>query len=159
MLAAVFADRAPEGVDLGHVLLLLLVHDVVEIDAGDTGIHDRSSSGTKAAREEAAADRLFGLLPSGAGRRLRDAWEEYERGDTAAAAFARVFDRLSPFLLNLSAGGITWRRWGVDAVRVREVLAPVADASPELGRFVEARIDRAVADGLLPAGGSGLILP
>ena len=159
MLALVLADHAPHGVDLGRVLLLLLVHDVVEIDAGDTSIHDAASSADKTEREEAAADRLFGLLPDDVGERLRAAWEEYERGDTDEARFARVFDRISPFLLNLGAGGIAWKRWGVDAPRVRTVLAPVAAGAPELGRFVDAMVDRAVEDGILPAGGSGLLLP
>lgn len=159
MLAAVLADHAPEEVDIDRVLFLLLVHDVVEIDAGDTSIHDLESVETKIAREEAAADRLFGLLPEDVGARFRSAWDEYEAGETPEARFATVFDRLSPFLLNLSAGGIAWKRWGVGADRVRHVLAPIAEGAPELGTFVEAMIDRAVADRLLPSGGSGLLLP
>jgi putative hydrolase of HD superfamily len=159
MLAAVLADHAPNEVDIDRVLFLLLVHDVVEIDAGDTGIHDPEGNGTKAAREEAAADRLFGILPDEIGAKLRAAWEEYDAGETPEARFAVVFDRLSPLLLNASAGGIAWKRWGVSADRVRQVLAPIAAGAPELGRFVDAMIDRAVADGLLRAGGSGLLLP
>ena len=159
MLAAVLADHAPDDVDISRVLFLLLVHDVVEIDAGDTGIHDLDSAGSKAEREAAAADRLFGLLPGGPGAELRAAWEEYEAQTTAEARFAAVFDRLAPFLLNLGAGGIAWKRWGVSADRVREVLAPVAAGSPDLGRFVEAMVDRAVEDGMLRSGGSGLLLP
>ena len=159
MLALVLADHAPDGVDIARVVLLLLVHDVVEIDAGDTGIHDPAGAEGKADREVAAADRLFGVLPAEVGDPLRGAWDEYELGETPEARFARVFDRLSPFLLNLSAGGIAWRRWGVTGQMVRSVLAPVGDGAPELGRFVEAMVDRAVADRLLPEGGSGLILP
>ncbi len=159
MLALVLADRAGADVDLGRVVLLLLVHDIVEIDAGDTGIYDDDEATSKAEREARAADRLFGLLPDDVGTALRDAWEEYEHGDTDEARFARVFDRLSPFLLNLGAGGVAWRRWGVDAERVRGVLAPVAAGSPELGRFVEAMLERAIDDHLLPRGGSGLLLP
>ncbi len=158
MLAAVLADQAGDDVDIARVLLLLLVHDIVEIDAGDTGIYDGESAETKHEREHAAADRLYGLLPADVGEQLRAAWDEYEHGDTAEARFARVFDRLSPLLLNLGASGLSWRRWGVSADRVREVLAPIQEA-PELWRFVEAMLDRAVADGLLPAGGSGLLLP
>ena len=158
MLAVVFADLAPAEVDVDRVVRLLLAHDVVEIDAGDTGIYDEASAASKADREVAAADRLFGLLPDDVGGPLREAWEEYEHGTTPEATFARVFDRLSPFLLNLGAEGLAWRRWGVTADRVRAVLAPIAEGSPELGRFVDAMIERAVADRLLPAGGSGLIL-
>ncbi|HEX4901658.1 MAG TPA: HD domain-containing protein [Acidimicrobiales bacterium] len=159
MLAVVLAEHAPDDVDLARVVLLLLVHDIVEIDAGDTGIYDDQGAASKEEREREAADRLFGLLPADVGARLREAWEEYEHGDTPAARFARVFDRLAPFLLNLGAGGIAWRRWGVDATRVRSVLSAVGAGAPELGRFVDAMLDRAVDDGLLPRGGSGLILP
>jgi putative hydrolases of HD superfamily len=159
MLALVLADHAPPGVDLARVVLLLLVHDVVEIDAGDVGIYDDHARASKIDLEQQAADRLFGLLPADVGATLRGAWEEYEHGETAEARFARVFDRLAPFLLNLSARGTTWRRWGVTADRVREVMAPVTDGAPELAPFVEGMLDRAVGDGLLPAGGSGLIMP
>jgi putative hydrolase of HD superfamily len=159
LLAVVLADHAPDDVDISRVVLLLLVHDVVEIDAGDTGIYDDATAETKATREQAAADRLFGLLPDDIGAPLRAAWEEYEAGDTADARFARVFDRLSPFLLDLGAGGISWRRWGADAARVRTVLEPIGQEAPALGAFVEAMLDRAVDDRLLPRGGSGLLLP
>lgn len=159
VLALVLADQAPDDVDIDRVVLLLLVHDIVEIDAGDTGIYDDANRGSKVDRERAAADRLYGLLPDDVGVPLRAAWEEYEHGDTPEARFARVFDRLAPFLLNLGSAGINWRRWGVAADRVREVMEPVRSGAPELGRFVDAMLDRAVADGVLPAGGSGLILP
>lgn len=150
MLAAVLAEYAPENVNIDRVMHLLLVHDIVEIDAGDTGIYDLDTAGSKAEREQAAADRLFGLLPADIGDRFRADWEEYESGTTPEGRFARVFDRLSPFLLNLSASGVSWRRWGVHAGRVREVLRPIAEGAPELGLFVEEMIDRAVADRLLP---------
>ena len=159
MLAVVLADQAPAEVDLARVVLLLLVHDIVEIDAGDTGIYDDANRTSKDDRERAAADRLFGILPDDVGGRLREAWDEYEHGTTPEARFARVFDRIAPFLLNLGSGGINWKRWGVTADRVRKVLAPVGEGAPDLGRFVDAALERAVDDGLLPRGGSGLILP
>ena len=159
VIALVLREHAAGDVDIARVVEMLLVHDVVEIDAGDTGIHDLDSAGSKAEREAAAADRLFGLLPEGPGAELRAAWEEYEARTTAEARFASVFDRLAPFLLNLGAGGIAWKRWGVSADRVRHVLEPVVEGAPELGRFVEAMIERAVEDGLLRRGGGGLLLP
>lgn len=159
MLAAVLAEYAAADVDLGRVLLLLLVHDIVEIDAGDTGIYDTAEAASKDEREAAAADRLFGLLPDDVGRQLRGAWEEYEAAETADGQFARVFDRLAPFLLNLSASGVTWRRWGVTAADVREVMRPVGEVSSDLGHFVETMIDHAVTEGMLPSGESGIILP
>ncbi len=159
VLAAVLAEHAGDDVDMSRVVLLLLVHDIVEIDAGDTGIYDRDGAESKADRERAAADRLFGLLPGDVGGRLRAVWDEYEAGETAEARFAHVFDRLAPFLLNLGAGGLSWRRWGVGADRVRQVVAPIAEGAPRLGPFVDAMLERAVSDGLLPASTSGLLLP
>ena len=158
LLALVFADLAPDGVDVDRAVQMLLVHDIVEIDAGDTGIHDLAHAQTKAEREKAAADRLFAVLPGEVGAGLRALWDEYEDGSSPDARFARTFDRLSPFLLNLAAGGLPWRRHDVTADRVRAVMAPVADGVPELGEFVHAMIDRVVADGLLPER-PGLILP
>lgn len=159
MLALVLAEHADDEVDIARVVLLLLVHDIVEIDAGDTGIHDREGHADKQEREQAAADRLFGLLPDDLGATLRAVWEEYEAGDTPEGRFARVFDRLAPFLLNFGAGGMPWRRWNVTSVQVRDVLSPIGDAAPDLGRFVEAAIERAVEDHLLIDGSSGIILP
>lgn len=159
MLALVLAEHAGDDVDISRVVLLLLVHDIVEIDAGDIGIHDTAGRATKDEREQAAAARIFGLLPDDLGSVLRDAWDEYEAAETPDGRFARVFDRLAPFLLNFAASGMTWRRWGVTSVQVREVLAPIGAAAPELGRFVDAMIDRAVDDGLLVDGSSGIILP
>lgn len=155
LLAAVLADRAGEDIDLGRVILLLLVHDIVEIDAGDTGIYDTRAKESKAERERTAADRLFGSLPDDLGQPLREAWDEYESGDSPEGRFARVFDRLSPFLLNLSASGLAWQRWDVTADRVRHVLSPIRDGSPDIWQFVEAMLHRAITDGLLPAGPAG----
>ncbi len=159
MLAIVLADHAGDDVDLARVILLLLVHDLVEIDAGDTGIHDREGHVDKAEREQAAAERLFGLLPDDVAATLREAWDEYEAAETPEGRFARVFDRLAPFLLNFGAGGMPWRRWNVTSVQVRDVMSPVRETAPELGRFVDAAIDRAVEDRLLLDGSSGIILP
>lgn len=159
MLAVVLADHADADVDIARVLVLLLVHDIVEIDAGDTGIHDRDHAESKSERELVAADRLFGLLPDDLGSMVRAAWEEYEAAETPEGRFARVFDRLAPFLLNFGADGMPWRRWGVTSVQVRSVLEPIGASAPDLGRFVDAMIDRAVADGHLIDGSSGIILP
>lgn len=149
MLARVLAEYADPDVDIDRVVAMLLVHDIVEIDAGDTGIYDTSYTVSKEDREQAAAQRLFGMLPPDIGDRLRADWQEYETGTTADARFARVFDRLSPFLLNLTANGVSWTRWHVHAGRVRSVMKPVAEGAPDLGAFVSSMIDRAVADGLL----------
>ena len=108
------AEHADEPVDLARVVAMVLVHDLVEIDAGDTFAYDETGYETKAAREQAAADRLFGLLPDGQGAELRALWEEHESGVTAEARFANALDRLQPVLLNHAAGtDAPWARHGI----------------------------------------------
>ena len=158
LLALVFADLAPDGVDVDRVVRMLLLHDIVEIDAGDTGIHDTVNASTKTERETVAADRLFGLLPDDATATMRALWDEFEAGESADARFARVFDRLSPFLLNAAAEGLPWKRWDVTADRVRTVMAAIGEGAPALAPFVDALIERVVADGFLPER-TGLLLP
>ena len=98
---------------------MALVHDIVEIDAGDTFAYDDADgAATKQAREEAAADRLFGLLPAATGRLFRELWDEYERGDTAEARFVMAIDRMAPMMLNLAEGASTWREHGISRSRV-----------------------------------------
>ena len=119
MAALVFATCATEAVDVGRAVAMALAHDIVEIDAGDTFAYDEGVDGqTKAAREQEAADRLFGLLPPVQGAFLRELWDEYERGDTAEARYVMAIDRMAPMLLNLAAGGTTWREHGITADRV-----------------------------------------
>ncbi|HKF92080.1 MAG TPA: HD domain-containing protein, partial [Acidimicrobiia bacterium] len=98
MMALVLADAADEHVDPMRVAKLFLVHDVVEIDAGDTFVYDTDGQESKAARERAAADRLFGLLPDDQDDELRRCWLEFEHGTTADARFARALDRFQPLL-------------------------------------------------------------
>lgn len=150
MLALVFADLAPADVAIERVVRMLLVHDIVEVDAGDTGIHDVAHRESKAEREQAAAERLFGLLPDALGSELRALWDEFEAGESADARFARSFDRLAPFLHNVMADGLPWARHGVTADRVRHVMAPVGEGVPELAAFVDALVARVVNDGVLP---------
>jgi len=117
--AMVMAQFASEPIDVSTAVAMALVHDIVEIDAGDTFAYDESeAAATKRAREEAAADRLFGLLPAQTGQRFRDLWEEYERGDTPEARFVMAVDRLAPMLLNLAEGGTTWREHSITRSQV-----------------------------------------
>src|SRR5689334_7325540 len=106
-LAAITLGEYAAGVDLLRVLELIAVHDLVEIDAGDTFAYDPDGRVhvTKAERERAAADRLFGLLPADQASRLRQRWEEFEANETAAARYANALDRLQALLQNMAAGG------------------------------------------------------
>jgi putative hydrolase of HD superfamily len=121
MAALVFAAFAVEPIDVGRAVAMALAHDIVEIDAGDTFAYDEGAdAASKQAREEAAADRLFGLLPDAQGAHLRELWDEYERGDTAEARYVMAIDRMAPMLLNIAEGGTTWREHGISRDRVVE---------------------------------------
>lgn len=120
MMVLVLAEYADEPVDRARVVQLLLVHDLVEIDAGDTYIYDAPGNVSKAAREQAAADRLFALLPADQAAQFRGLWEEYEAGATAESRFAGSLDRLMPLLHNLATAGRSWHEHGVTADQVRE---------------------------------------
>lgn len=150
MMALVLAEHSNESIDLLHTLKLLLVHDIVEIDAGDTYAYDSDGHAGKDERESMAAERIFGLLPVDQGEDLLNLWEEYERQETPEARFALALDRLMPMLHNFHTGGITWRENRVTIPQVEERMAPVEVASDALGRAVSAIVEQAVASGLLP---------
>jgi putative hydrolase of HD superfamily len=119
MAALVFAPHATEPVDIGRAVAMALAHDIVEIDAGDTFAYDEGhDAATKEAREQEAADRLFGMLPAAEGSFLRELWDEYERGDTPEARYVMAIDRMAPMLLNLAEGGTTWTEHGITPARV-----------------------------------------
>ena len=147
--AMVFSGFATEPVDVGRAVCMALVHDIVEIDAGDTFAYDTSElADTKRAREEAAADRLFGLLPAELGEQFREMWEEYERGDTPEARYVMAVDRMAPMLLNMAEGGSAWREYGI--TRSRIVARNGVHVEPALpGVWAEAlsRLDEAAAAG------------
>jgi len=147
--AMVLAPFASEPVDVGRAVCMALVHDIVEIDAGDTFAYDQSeAAATKREREEAAADRLFGVLPEAMGEHFRDLWEEYERGDTPEARFVMAVDRSAPMLLNITEGGSAWREFGITRTRVIDRNGPhVKPAVPALWAHLLAMLDAATADG------------
>jgi putative hydrolase of HD superfamily len=147
-MALALFEYAPRGADLGRVLELLIVHDVVEIDAGDTFAFDKAANADKADREAAAAVRLFGLLPPDLGERLRSRWEEFEAGETPAAHFANALDRLQGLIVNDAPGdGGTWRIHGVVSSEVLARMAPIEKAVPELWPVVTDAVTRAVSAG------------
>ena len=152
LLALVLAEHAVEPVDVGRVVAMLLLHDLVEIDAGDTYIYDDDAHADKNERELAAADRLYALLPDDQALELRLLWDEFELGVSADARFARSLDRFQPLLLNHASGGVSWQEHGIAADRVRAVNSRAADGAPPLGPVVEELIADAVARGLLAPG-------
>jgi putative hydrolase of HD superfamily len=123
---------------------MLIVHDLVEIDCGDTPLFDFAGAATQAAREKMAADRLFGLLPEDQGTVLRALWDEFEAATTADAKFAKALDRLQPILLNHIVGGGTWIDYDVDETRERAMTGRIAEGSPTLWKAAEAVFAEAV---------------
>jgi putative hydrolase of HD superfamily len=150
MFALVLAEWSDELVDLTKVLTLCLVHDLVEIDAGDTFAYDTTAATSKAEREQAAADRLFGLLPADQAAVFHELWIEYEAMETPESRFANAVDRLQPVMLNHVAGEQSpWVRHGVTHGQVTARNAPIARGSEALWRAARRRIDEVRSRGLL----------
>ncbi|MFI5143734.1 MAG: HD family hydrolase [Thermoanaerobaculales bacterium] len=149
VMALVLAEHATEPVDLARVVKMLLVHDIVEVDAGDTYVYDEAAVASREEREHRAAGRLFGLLPSDQGGELAALWEEFEAKDTPEARFATAVDRLMPVLHNLETDGRSWREHGISADRVLARNRAMAEGAPVLWEYARARIEEAVARGQL----------
>jgi putative hydrolase of HD superfamily len=149
VMAMVLADHADEPVDVCRVMKMVLIHDVVEIDAGDTFAYDEHGRKDQAERERRAADRLFALLPTDQAADFRALWDEFEEDDTADARFARALDRLQPMTLNYLNQGGTWRQKGVTADKVFARNRPIGHGSATLWRHAKGWIDDAVAKGYL----------
>ena len=128
----VLSEYAASRVDLARALRMALVHDVVEIDAGDTFVYDTAASSTKSERECAAAERIFGILPEEQATEYRALWEEFEAKQSPEARFVNALDRLLPMLQNSYSGGYSWRKHGIRRAQVNERNRAVADESPEL---------------------------
>lgn len=151
MMAQVLGEHAPPGTDMGKVTGMVLLHDLVEIDAGDLFLYaDAEQQARQEAAERAAADRLFAILPAGQTATLRRLWDEFNARQTPEAKFARALDRLQPMLENLNAGGGTWQRHGITADHVLAKVTLIEDGSRSLGAFARDLVSRAVAAGILP---------
>ena len=150
MMAIVLAEYAPSpAIDVLHVIKMLLVHDLVEIDAGDTFCYDVPGYQDKAAREAAAAARLFGMLPEGQGTELWGLWKEFEASETDTARFAVALDRLQPLLHNQQTEGGTWRIHGITGDRVLERVRPIKEGAPALWPYVQQVIEDCIVAGYL----------
>jgi putative hydrolase of HD superfamily len=151
LAAALLAEYAAAEIDLGKVLEMTLVHDLVEIDAGDTYAYDDAARQDQAERERRAAERIFGLLPADQGARARRLWEEFEARQTPEARYAVALDRLLPFLHNYHTQGKEWQAHGVTSRQVLKRMQPVAEATPALWPRVERLLRDAVERGFLRA--------
>src|SRR3954468_22385944 len=135
-MASVLAEYGPPGMDLGRVLRMLLAHDLVEIDAGDTYCYDTAACLTQRDREVAAADRIFALLPSDQAAELRALWEEFEARETPEARFAAALDRGQPVLLNYHTKGVAWQEHDVSRAQVIDRNAHIERGAPRLWAYV-----------------------
>ena len=119
MMAMLLSEYAKDNVDVLKVMSMVLIHDIVEIDAGDTYAYDSEGHKTKRSREEKAADRIFGLLPHDQKRYIRELWEEFEKQETKEAKFARALDCIQPIMLNAASDGKAWQE---HEVRISQIL-------------------------------------
>ncbi len=149
MMAMLLSEYAPAPVNVLQVIKMLLIHDLVEIDAGDTFCYDVQGNLGKAEREKQAAARLFGQLPVEQGIELRSLWEEFEAQQTAEAQFATALDRLQPLLHNQQTAGGTWRIHGITLDKVIERMKPIKTGAPQLWTLVEQVLEESVKAGYL----------
>ena len=149
VMALVLNEHATVEVDLLRVLKMLLVHDIVEIDAGDTFCYDEAGNEDKAEREQRAADRLFPLLPRDLAKDLRALWEEFEAGATAEARFATALDRLQPMLHNYFSRGGSWQEHGITRAQVENRNQVIEDGAPDLWSYASGLLDQAEKEGFL----------
>lgn len=149
MMAIVLSEYADPQVNLLRVLKMVLIHDLVEIDAGDTFCYDTIAVQDQHDREQKAAERLFGMLPENLGEELRSLWDEFEAKETLDAQFATALDRLQPLLHNYYTQGGTWKMANVTEAQVRKRMAPVSIGSPVLGEFVDGLIEDAIQQGFI----------
>lgn len=149
LAAMVLAEYANDKIDLAKVIKMVLIHDLVEIDAGDTFCYDYEAAKDKVQREEKAADRIFGLLPQEQGQEFRDLWEEFEERVTPEARFAAALDRLQPVLHNLHTQGGTWHEHKITRAQVDERNSPMAEGSTQLWQYISGLLDEAVVSGML----------
>jgi 5'-deoxynucleotidase YfbR-like HD superfamily hydrolase len=149
LMAIVLAPHSAEPVDLGRVVEMLLVHDLVEIDAGDTFVYDTEAAAKKEALEQRAADRLFALIPGEVGLRLRARWDEFEASTTPESRFAHSVDRIAPLLLNHANHGELWQEYALTSERVLTMNARIEQGSPDLWLAAQALLRDAIENGWL----------
>ncbi len=142
LYAMILAEHANRPVQIDRVIKMLLIHDLVEIDAGDHPIHGDHDTSAQEQIEQAAADRIFGLLPDNQAREFRALWDEFEAAETDDAIFAKSVDRVQPVIANLESGGGTWTEYNVTPEQLEaRVGSKVRKGAPALWAHLKARID------------------
>ncbi|MFQ6866482.1 HD domain-containing protein [Blautia sp.] len=142
LMAVLLKEYSNEEVNLSKVVPMVLIHDLVEIDAGDTYAYDEVGAATKAERETKAADRIFGLLPEDQKKWFRELWEEFEEYQTPEARFAHVLDNCQPLLLNDASGGRSWAEHGVKKSQIYKRNQYTGEGSREIWEYMKELIDK-----------------
>lgn len=147
IMTLLLSEYANEKIDVLKTIGMLLIHDLVEIDAGDTFAYDEEAKKTQRERELMAADRIFGLLPSDQGDKLRALWDEFEEGTTPEAKFAHTMDNIQPTMLNAATNGKSWKEKGVQLSQILNRNSNTADGSQtlweySLQHFIEPNIEK-----------------
>ena len=140
---------ADQDIDLLKVVKMVLIHDLVEIDAGDTFCYDEKGYEDKEERETKAAERLFNILPSDQAREIRELWDEFEKLETAEARFAACMDRFQPLILNYNTGGHTWKKPGVTSAKVLKRNGLLEENAPELWKYMKEVVENSISKGYL----------
>ncbi|MCG6234850.1 HD domain-containing protein [Vibrio furnissii] len=151
MMALLMQEHANAPVDIHRVIKMLLMHDMVEIDAGDTFVYDTAASALQAEKELAAAQRLFGMLPADQGEELFGLWREFEAAQSADAKFAKALDRLIPMMLNYHNQGQSWIENGVSRQQALTVNRRIDEGSHALWEYAQQMIEHATEQGWLKA--------
>ncbi|MBP5602163.1 MAG: HD domain-containing protein [Treponema sp.] len=149
IMALLFTEYTVEPVDVSRAVKMCVVHDLIEIYAGDTFAYDVKGNMDKAQREQAAADKLFAMLPSEQGKEIRNLWEEFDAMQTPDAKYAACMDRLQPFLHNTLTNGHTWVEGGTCRPMVEKRMAIIKEFMPQVYPWVEQNIDNAIEKGWL----------
>ena len=149
LMAMLLSEYSSEPVDLLKVIMMVLIHDVVEIDAGDTYAYDYEALKTAPMREKQAAEHLYGLLPADQGRYLKGIWEEFEAFETPEAKLAHTLDNLQPLMLTDAEGGTAWMEHGAADANIYRRNSRTGETAPEIWAYMKSVVERNVAEGRL----------
>lgn len=147
LMAVLLKEYVSEDVDVAKVMIMVLIHDLVEIDAGDTYAYDSEGAKFKREREVKAADRIFGILPEDQGMDFRELWEEFEAYETPDAKYAHLLDNFQPLLLNDASGGRSWNEHGVHKSQIYKRNEKVQETSEEIWNTIQEVVESHIAKG------------
>ena len=147
LMAYLLQEYSEKPIDVSKVMLMVLIHDLVEIDAGDTYAYDAAGAETKRQREETAADRIFGLLPEDQGRYFRELWEEFEAYETPEGKYAHLLDNFQPLLLNDVSGGLSWKEHQVKKSQIYKRNEKIEETSETVWNCMKEIIQKHIGRG------------